>query len=156
MDGREAIPEGLAPVSGVNPTGTWHLTGCVLTYANSKFQRSWESSVSGYMIYAPNGHICKSLDNPGRDSPMEGICYCSRSDVVEDCVVLDITVSDDVSLVGSALLRNVDLVKDPLVRNRTPAPEDDPGSVPSNISTRTMPIALSINQHPVGTTEMSS
>ena len=156
MDGREAIPEGLAPVSGVNPTGTWHLTGCVLTYANRKFQRSWESSVSGYRIYAPHGHICESLDNPGRDGRMECICYCSRSDVVEGCVVLDIAVSDDVSLVGSALLRNVDLVKDPLVLNRTPAPEDDPGLVPSNICTGTMPIARSINQHPVGTTEMSS
>ncbi len=51
----------------------WRLAGCVLTYTNSTFQRSWKSSVSGYMIYAPNGDICKSLDYPGRDVRMECI-----------------------------------------------------------------------------------
>ena len=74
MDGREAISERLTPISGLNPKGTWHMAGCVLTHANSKFHRPWVSSASSYLAVAPNGHMCKSLNYPGRDGHIECIC----------------------------------------------------------------------------------
>jgi len=100
MDRREALSEGLPPVLGLGLAGTWHLTGCVLNYANCKFQRPWASSVSGNMIYTPNGHMCKSLS------------YSGRHDVVEDRLVHEFAVRADVSLADSALGQNVALKKD--------------------------------------------
>ena len=133
MDGSEAISEGLAPVSGLDLTGTWHLADCRLTYANGKVQRPWASSASGYLIYAPNGHMCKSLNYPDRNGRIECISYCGRYEVVEDRVIHDIAVSADVSLLGSTLEQSVTLENDRLILNQTPAPAGGPGSVLSYI-----------------------
>lgn len=70
MDGSDAISPGIAPVTGLDITGAWHLADCLLTYANGKTQRPWASSASGYLIYSSNGHMCLSLIHP------TGTCAC--------------------------------------------------------------------------------
>jgi hypothetical protein len=82
MDGSDSISPGIAPVTGLDITGAWHLADCLLTYANGKTQRPWASSASGYLIYSPNGHMCLSLNYPGRTGNIECISYCGQYEIV--------------------------------------------------------------------------
>jgi hypothetical protein len=129
MDGSDAALEGIAPVVGLDLTGTWHLADCILTYASGKEQRPWASSASGYLIYAPNGHMCKSLNYPSRDGSIGCISYCGEYQIVGDRVRHAISVSADIRDVGTVLEQTVHLEHGRLTLSVSPAPAGGPGSV---------------------------
>jgi hypothetical protein len=129
MDGSEAIAGGIAPVTGLDLTGTWHLGDCLLTYANGKVQRPWASSASGYLIYSDNGHMCKSLNYPGRDGRIECISYCGEFEIKGDRVFHAIAVSADIRQIGTVLEQSVLIENNRLITSQTPAPAGGPGSV---------------------------
>lgn len=129
MDGSDAAIGGIAPVVGLDLTGTWHLADCLLTYANGKVQRPWASSASGYLIYAPNGHMCKSLNYPARDGSIRCISYCGEYRIVEDRVRHAISVSADIRDVGTTLEQTISLENGRLILSVSPAPAGGPGSV---------------------------
>jgi len=103
MDGSDSISPGIAPVTGLDITGAWHLADCLLTYANGKTQRPWASSASGYLIYSPNGHMCLSLNYPGRTGNIECISYCGQYEIVADRVFHSIAVSANIRDIGTVL-----------------------------------------------------
>lgn len=129
MDGSDATIEGIAPVAGLDLIGTWHLADCTLTYANGKRRRPWASSVSGYLIYAANGHMCKSLNYPARDGSIACVSYCGEYQVVGDRVRHAISVSNDIREVGTVVEQTVNLERGRLVLSLSPAPAGGPGSV---------------------------
>jgi hypothetical protein len=96
MDGSDAAVEGIAPVKGLDLTGAWHLADCRLTYANGKVQRPFANSASGYLIYTPNGHMCKSLNYPARDGRIECVSYCGQYEIVENRVLHSFAVSANI------------------------------------------------------------
>jgi len=128
MDGSDAISPGIAPVTGLDITGAWHLADCLLTYANGKTQRPWASSASGYLIYSPNGHMCLSLNYPGRTGNIECISYCGQYEIVADRVFHTIAVSANIRDIGTVLEQTVMIENDRLVLSVSPAPAGGPGS----------------------------
>lgn len=129
MDGSDGAIQGIAPVVGLDLSGTWHLADCILTYANGKIQRPWAHSASGYLIYAPNGHMCKSLNYPGKDGRIRCISYCGEYRIVENQVFHAISVSADIGDIGTTIGYTVTLEHGRLTLSRAPAPAGGPGSV---------------------------
>ena len=76
---------------------------CLLTYANGKTQRPWASSASGYLIYSPNGHMCKSLNYPTPSGQIDCISYCGHYEIFFDRVFHSIAVSANIREVGTVL-----------------------------------------------------
>ena len=129
MDGSDAALTGIAPVIGLDLTGTWHLADCRLTYANGKVQRPWASSASGYLMYTPDGHMCKSLNYPAADGRIAYISYCGTYDIVDDRVRHFISVSAEIRDVGTVVEQSVNLEHGRLTLSVSPAPAGGPGSV---------------------------
>lgn len=139
MDGSDASIQGIAPAVGLDLTGTWHLADCILTYANGKVQRPWAHSASGYLMYAPNGHMCQSLNYPERDGRIGCISYCGEYRVAEDRVRHTISVSADIREVGTTVEHTVSLEHGRLILSVSPAPAGGPGSVIDYIWNRAEP-----------------
>lgn len=129
MDGSDASIQGIAPVVGLDLTGTWHLADCTLTYANGKVQRPWAHSATGYLIYAPNGHMCLSLNYPNPDGRIGCVSYCGEYRIWEDHVFHEISVSADIRDVGTTVDHTVGLEHGRLTLSVSPAPAGGPGSV---------------------------
>ena len=139
MDGSDAAVEGIAPVKGLDLTGAWHLADCRLTYANGKVQRPFANSASGYLIYTPNGHMCKSLNYPARDGRIECVSYCGQYEIVENQVLHFVSVSANIQEVGAVLEHTITLENNRLVLSVSPAPAGGPGSVQDYIWDRAEP-----------------
>ncbi len=129
MDGNDAAIAGIAPVGGLNLAGAWHLADCILTYANGKAQRQWGSSASGYLIYAPDGHMCKSLNYPAADGRIASISYCGTYEIVADRVRHFISVSADIHDIGTVREYAIQMEHGRLTLSLSPAPAGGPGSV---------------------------
>lgn len=129
MDGSDAALTGIAPVIGLDLTGTWHLADCRLTYANGKVQRPWASSASGYLMYAPDGHMCTSLNYPAANGRIGCISYCGTYDIVENRVRHFISISADIRDVGTVIEQSANLEHGRLTLSVSPAPAGGPGSV---------------------------
>ncbi|MEK9645751.1 MAG: hypothetical protein VW547_09425 [Alphaproteobacteria bacterium] len=54
MDGSETT-EDVGTVAAVELNGTWRL-------ADGRSRRPWGNSVSGYLFYAPDGHVCEVIN----------------------------------------------------------------------------------------------
>ena len=148
MDGSDAISPGIAPVTGLDITGAWHLADCLLTYADGKTQRPWASSASGYLIYSPNGHMCKSLNYPTRSSQIDCISYCGQYEIVADRVYHSIAVSANIREVGTVLEQTISIENDRLVLSVSPAPAGGPGSTMQYIWNRAAGSEFSIPSTP--------
>ena len=137
MDGSDAALADIAPVIGLDLTGTWHLADCRLTYSNDKIQRPWASSASGYLMYAPDGHMCKSLNYPAADGRIACISYCGTYDIADNRVRHFISVSADIRDVGTVLDQSVNLEHGRLTMSVSPAPA---GGVMDYVWNRTLPL----------------
>ena len=93
-----------------------------MVYANGKVQRPWGRSASGYLIYAPEGHMCKSLNYPKADGSIACISYCGRYEVAGDRVRHLISVSADINDVGTTEEQTITLTQGRLTLSATPAP----------------------------------
>jgi len=140
MDGSDAALADVALVIGLDLTGTWHLADCRLTYANGKIQRPWASSASGYLMYAPDGHMCKSLNYSAADGRIACISYCGTYDIVDNRVRHFISVSADIRDVGTVLEQSVNLEHGRLTLSVSPAPAGGPSSVMDYVWNRTLPL----------------
>jgi len=129
MDGSDAAMSGLTPVQGLDLSGAWHLADCYMIYASGKVQRPWGSSASGSLIYAPEGHMCKSLNYPKADGRIACISHCGRYEVVGDRVRHLISVSADIDEVGTTEEQTIALRDGHLPLSFSPAPAGGPGSV---------------------------
>lgn len=129
MDGSDASISGLTAVRGLDLSGAWHLADCYMVYANGKVQRPWGRSASGYLIYAPEGHMCKSLNYPKADGSIACISYCGRYEVAGDRVRHLISVSADINDVGTTEEQTITLTHGRLTLSATPAPAGGPGSI---------------------------
>lgn len=129
MDGSDAAMSGLTPVRADILAGAWHLADCYMVYATGKVQRPWGSSASGYLIYAPEGHMCKSLNHPRADGSIACISHCGRYEVSGDRVRHLISVSADISEVGTYQEYTIAIEHGRLVLSTSPAPAGGPGSV---------------------------
>ncbi|MDA0663257.1 MAG: lipocalin-like domain-containing protein [Proteobacteria bacterium] len=140
MDGSDAAITGLAPVGGLDLTGVWHLADCRLTYASGKIQRPWGNSASGYLIYAPDGHMCQSLNYPAPDGRIACISYCGAYEVLADRVRHYISVSADVNDIGTVREQTIQLEHGRLTLSLSPAPAGGPGSVIDYVWNRAEPV----------------
>ena len=129
MDGSDAAISGLRPVQGIDLSGAWHLADCYMVYASGKVQRPWGSSASGYLIYAPEGHMCKSLNYPKADGGIACISHCGRYEVAGDRVRHSISVSADINEVGTTEEQTIAVAHDSLTLSASPAPAGGPGSI---------------------------
>lgn len=129
MDGSDAAISGLKPAQDLNLTGAWHLADCYMVYASGKVQRPWGSSASGYLIYAPEGHMCKSLNYPAADGTIACISHCGRFEVIGDKVRHLISVSADIGEIGTSEELTIALEHGRLTLSASPAPAGGPGSV---------------------------
>ena len=129
MDGSDAAMSGLTPVRANDLAGAWHLADCYMVYATGKVQRPWGRSASGYLIYAPEGHMCKSLNYPGMDGNIACISHCGRYEVADDRVRHLISVSADITEIGTVQEHTVAIEHGRLVLSTSPAPAGGPGSV---------------------------
>ena len=129
MDGSDATISGLVPVREIDLSGAWHLSDCYLVYANGKVQRPWGRSASGYLIYAPEGHMCKALNYPKPDGSIACIACCGRYEVVGDRVRHLISVSADINDIGTAEEHSIAISHGRLTLTASPAPAGGPGSV---------------------------
>jgi hypothetical protein len=100
-----------------------------MIYASGKVQRPWGSSASGYLIYASEVHMCKSLNYPKADGRIACISRCGRYEVVGDGVRHLISVSADINEVGTTEEQTIALRDDHLTLSSSPAPAGGPGSV---------------------------
>lgn len=128
MDGSDAISTGIAPVTGLDITGAWHFADCLLTYANGKTQRPWASSASGYLIYSPNGHMCKSLNYPTPSGQIDCISYCGHYEIAADRVFHSIAIGANIREVGTVLEKTVSIENHRLLLKVSPAAAGGPGS----------------------------
>ena len=129
MDGSDAAMSGLTPVQGLDLSGAWHLADCYMVYASGKVQRPWGSSASGYLIYAPEGHMRKSLNYPEADGGIACISHCGRYEVAGDRERHLISVSADINEVGTTEEQTIALQDGRLTLSSSPAPAGGPGSV---------------------------
>jgi hypothetical protein len=129
MDGSGSTISGLTPVQGLDLSGAWHLADCYMVYANGKVQRPWGRSASGYLIYAPEGHMCKSLNYPKADGSIACISYCGRYEVAGDRVRHLVSVSADINDIGTTEEQTITLTHGRLTLSATPAPAGGPGSI---------------------------
>lgn len=129
MDGSDAALSGLTPVRGLDLSGAWQLADCYMVYASGKVQRPWGSSATGYLIYAPEGHMCKSLNYPKADGGIACISHCGRYEVAGDRVRHLISVSADIDEIGTAEEQTIGLENGRLTLTASPAPAGGPGSV---------------------------
>lgn len=105
------------------------MADCYIIYASGKVQRPWGSSASVHLIYAPEGHMCKSLNNPKADGRIACISRCGRYEVVGDRVRHLISVSADINEVGATEEQTIALRDGHLRLSSSPAPAGGPGSV---------------------------
>lgn len=129
MDGSDAAISGLKPVQGLDLSGTWHLADCYMVYASGKVQRPWGSSASGYLIYAPEGYMCKTLNYPGDQGGIDCISHCGRYEVIGDRVRHLISVSADIGDIGTSEEMKISVEHGRLALSASPAPAGGPGSV---------------------------
>tara|TARA_R110002072_G_scaffold19422_26_gene71981 strand:- start:2954 stop:3394 length:441 start_codon:yes stop_codon:yes gene_type:complete len=129
MDGSDAAMSGLTQAPATDLSGAWHLADCYMVYATGKVQRPWGSSASGYLIYTPEGHMCKSLNYPRANGNIACISYCGRYEVAGDRVRHLISVSADINKVGTIVEQTVAMEHGRLVFSASPAPAGGPGSV---------------------------
>lgn len=129
MDGSDAVMSSLAPAQGLVLSGAWHLADCYMVYASGKIQRPWGSSASGYLIYAPEGHMCKTLNYPKPDGGIACISHCGRYEILGDRVRHLISVSADIKEIGTTEEQTIAVSHDRLTLSASPAPAGGPGSV---------------------------
>jgi len=128
MDGSETTTENIAAVPAVELAGTWHLSDCTVTYPNGKVTRPWARSASGCLIYAPDGHVCTSLNYPRLDGRLECRSFCGEYRIVGDRIYHFITVSNDLREIGTVQEQRIALDRDRLTLTAHPAPAGGPGS----------------------------
>lgn len=127
MDGSETTAN-IAPVSGVDLSGTWHLADMRLHYADGRVRRPWARSASGSLIYAPDGHMCLSLNYPTLSGRIDCMSFCGAYQIVEDKVLHHVTASADVSEIGTVRELAILLENRRLTLTQTPAATGGPGS----------------------------
>jgi hypothetical protein len=129
MDGSDSKIGSQARVQGLDLSGAWHLADCYMVYANGKVQRPWGSSASGCLIYAPEGHMCKSLNYPKADGSIACMSSCGRYEVAGDRVRHLISVSTDINDIGTTEEHDIALEHGRLTLTASPAPAGGPGSI---------------------------
>jgi hypothetical protein len=127
MDGSETTSK-IAPVSGVDLSGTWHFADLRLTYANGRTSRPWASSASGALIYAPDGHMSLTLNYPGRGGRIECRSICGQYQIVDGKLLHYVIVSGDIREVGTVQEHEIVLAGPRLTMTVRPAPAGGPGS----------------------------
>ncbi|MEX2455461.1 MAG: lipocalin-like domain-containing protein [Rhodospirillaceae bacterium] len=131
MDGSEAktnIAAAAGPVPGIDLNGTWHLADLRLFYAGGKMRRPWASSASGSLIYAPDGHMCLSLNYPTRLGRIDCMSVCGQYQIVGDRMFHFITASADVGEIGTVREHGLTLEQGRMTLSLAPAPSGGPGS----------------------------
>jgi hypothetical protein len=128
MDGSDATISGLKPVQGLDLSGAWHLADCFMVLANGKVQRPWGRSASGYLIYAPEGYMCKALNYPKSDGSIACISSCGRYEISGERVRHLISVSADINDIGTTEEQTIAIAHGRLTLTASPAPAGGPGS----------------------------
>lgn len=127
MDGSETTSK-IAPISGVDLSGTWHFADLRLTYADGRVTRPWASSASGALIYAPDGHMSLTLNYPGRGGRIECRSICGQYRIADGRLLHYIIASGDIREVGTIQEHEIALAGRSLTATVRPAPAGGPGS----------------------------
>lgn len=127
MDGSEAKDK-VAAVSGIDLNGTWHLADYRLIYADGRVRRPWANSASGSLIYAPDGHMCLSLNFPTQSGRIDCRSVCGQYQIAENRVLHFITISADIREIGTVHDHAMTIEGRRLTLSLAPAPAGGPGS----------------------------
>lgn len=127
MDGSEAI-DGEVRTDDIDLNGTWHLADCRKIYADGRSRRPWGGSASGFLLYAPDGHVCITLNFPGGDGLVRCNSYCGRYEIVDDRVIHTVSVSADVEQIGTVREATILYTPELLTLTMSPAAGAGPGS----------------------------
>ncbi len=84
--------------------------------------------MSGYLVYAPDGHVCEVINFADSAGRIRSSAYCGSYRIDDDRIHHKIFVGADVNAVGTTRTAVVALDADRLTLTTTPAPGGGPGS----------------------------
>lgn len=127
MNGGDVM-DTLNTATAVELNGAWHLADYRRIYADGRTGRPWAGSVSGCLVYAPDGHMFKTISYPDDAGRIRCISYYGRYEIIGDRVYHHIAVSADIRDVGTVREGTFLLESDFLTLSFSPAPAGGPGS----------------------------
>jgi hypothetical protein len=127
MDGSETT-EDVGTVAAVELNGTWRLADCRKYYADGHSRRPWGNSVSGYLVYAPDGHVCEVINFTDSAGRIRSSSYCGSYRIDNGFIHHTIFIGADINAAGTTQTAGMSLDADRLTLTVTPAPGGGPGS----------------------------
>ena len=118
--------------------GTWRLVDYVLT-ADGSQSHPWDGDAAGLLIYAADGHMSVSVDQPDGSGGRRHLTYCGRLERRGDENLHTIEISSDPDLVGTVQHRDVMLDGDTMTLRSSPTLAFGPGSAADIVWRRATP-----------------